>query len=173
MWSGNSAKTVLARRYGAWFAKLEKHPGSSTPDGPSVVRLVTAALHENPQALVNVDAIGIGSSPVDWLKGLNIGRLQAINFGAHATGKDKSGMLSFCNVRAKAYWMVRELLDPASGERLVLPPDPELLADLTAVRWSMTVRGVKLEEKSEVSKRIGRSPDAADALVMACLLTKG
>ena len=170
---GGAAKTVLTKRYGAWFAPLEKHPGTSTPDGPSVVRLVAVAVRENPNALVNVDTIGIGSSPVDWLKGLNIGRLQAVNFGAHASGKDKSGMLSFVNVRAKSYWMVRELLDPASGEKLAIPPDPELLADLTAVRWKVTVRGVQLEEKSEVSKRIGRSPDAADSFVLSCLLTRG
>ena len=166
---GGAAKTVLAKRYGPWWAPLEKHAGSATPDGPSVVRLVSAAVRENPNALVNVDAIGIGSSPVDWLRGLNVGRLQAINFGAGTSAKEKSGLLGFCNVRAYAYWLVRDLLDPASKQDLALPPDAELLADLTAVRWSVTPRGIKLEDKQEVAKRIGRSPDCADAFVLSCL----
>lgn len=170
---GGAAQTVLARRYGPWFAPLEKHPGASTPDGPSVVRLVAAALGENVHALVNVDAIGIGSSPVDWLRGLNVGVLHAVNFGAGTPARDKSGLLGFMNVRAYAYWLVRDLLDPASKQDLALPPDPELLADLTAVRWSVTPRGIKLEDKQEVAKRIGRSPDCADATVLSCLVKKG
>lgn len=170
---GGAAKTVLCKRYGPWFAPLEKHPGRSTPDGPAVVRLVTAAVREQPSALVNLDAIGIGSSPVDFLRGLNVGRLHAVNFGAGTQAKDRSGMLGFVNVRAHAYWLVRELLDPASKQDLAVPPDPELLADLTAVRWSVTPRGVKLEDKQEVAKRIGRSPDCADAFVLSCLMAKG
>jgi hypothetical protein len=48
-----------------------------------------------------------------------------------------------------------------------LPPDPLLLADLTAPTFEITSRGIKVETKEEVIKRLGRSPDRGDAVVMA------
>jgi hypothetical protein len=53
---------------------------------------------------------------------------------------------------------------------LALPPDQELLSDLTAARWSPTAQGIKIEPKEDLVKRLGRSPDCADALVLATLL---
>lgn len=50
---------------------------------------------------------------------------------------------------------------------LALPPDRELRADLTAPRWNMTPRGIQVESKDDVKQRIGRSPDAGDAVVLA------
>jgi hypothetical protein len=41
---GGDDKTVLARRFGSWYAELEKHSGSSTPDGQHVANLVLVAL---------------------------------------------------------------------------------------------------------------------------------
>jgi hypothetical protein len=52
---------------------------------------------------------------------------------------------------------------------LALPPDPELLADLAAGRWVVTAAGIKMESKEEIRKRLGRSPDCADAVVLAHL----
>jgi hypothetical protein len=48
-----------------------------------------------------------------------------------------------------------------------LPPDPELEADLCAPRWSMQTNGIKIEAKEDIKKRIGRSPDSADAVVIS------
>ena len=52
---------------------------------------------------------------------------------------------------------------------LAICPDNELLADLTAPRWKMTVSGVQIEKKEEIEKRIGRSPDCGDAVVYAVM----
>jgi hypothetical protein len=62
---------------------------------------------------------------------------------------------------------VREALDPDSGQDIALPPDRDLRADLTAPRWSITARGIQVESKEEIRKRIGRSPDAGDAVMLA------
>lgn len=169
---GGAAKTVIAPRHGPWFAPLKKYPGSSTPDGPAVVRLVVEAIRSNPQALVNIDTLNVGYSPVDWARGLNVGRLQPINFGGPTADWKSKGGLRAVNVRAKSYWLFRELLDPSEKADLALPPDRELLADLTAARWKITPRGIQLEEKKEIIKRIGRSPDCADAVVLAALVRK-
>jgi hypothetical protein len=69
-------------------------------------------------------------------------------------------------VRAASYWKLRECLDPAHGEELALPPDPELLADLCAARYKLTASGIQLEAKEEIVQRLGRSPDSADAVVL-------
>jgi hypothetical protein len=173
---GGAAKTVLARRYGTWFAPLEKHPGKSTPDGPAVVALIRLALRENPRALVCLDALGVGASPRDFLALAQgeggIVNLFPVDFGGKTEATDSSGQLHFANTRAQAYWHLRELLDPSGPSQVSLPPDPELLADLTAPRWSLQVRGILIEPKDDIVKRIGRSPDCADAVVNSILIPR-
>src|SRR5579883_878897 len=142
-------------------------PRASTPDGPAVARLVKLASLENKQCVVNIDVVGVGSSPYDFCRHAGISNLHPINFAEGTDRRDRSGQLEFYNVRAFAYWRLREALDPSGTEQIALPPDPELLADLTAARWEMTPQGVKIEKKVDIAKRIGRSPDCADACVLA------
>ena len=75
--------------------------------------------------------------------------------------------LAFVNLRAAAYWRMREWLDPELGFNLALPPGREVLAELCAPRYKMTTAGIQLEAKDEVKKRLSRSPDVGDALVMS------
>ena len=56
---------------------------------------------------------------------------------------------------------------------LALPPDPELLADLTAPRYELRVSGVAVESKEDIRDRIGRSTDAGDAVGLACWRGQG
>lgn len=74
----------------------------------------------------------------------------------------------FYNKRSQALWQFREALDPAQdgGSPIALPDDPILIADLTAPRFEVGSRGIKVETKEDVVKRIGRSPDRGDAVVM-------
>ena len=58
------------------------------------------------------------------------------------------------------------MLDPIDGENIALPDDPEILADLTAPRWHMSLQGIQIEDKDEIIKRLGRSPDCGDAIAM-------
>jgi len=60
------------------------------------------------------------------------------------------------------------MLDPASGMNIELPPDPQLKADLCAPTYEIREGNVIFVEKKEaVKKRIGRSPDRADAVLYA------
>ena len=98
-------------------------------------------------------------------------RIEAVKFnGAHAaTGRTKDRTLDFANKRAAAWWAFREALDPdqRDGSPICLPDDPALRADLAAPHWELTARGILIEDKDEIRKRLGRSPDKADAVVMA------
>ena len=42
-------------------------------------------------------------------------------------------------------------------------------AELTTVRWKLVPNGIQVESKDEIKKpdRLGRSPDRADAVIMA------
>jgi len=163
---GGMDQTVLARRYGNWFAPIEKHPGRATPDGGSVAGLVALGLAEGGRA--NIDVIGVGSSAYDSCiqAGLEV---YPVNFAAGTVMTDETGTLKMINKRAEFYWRMREALDPkrSEEEQLALPNDPELLGDLRAPRWKMQSNGVKIESKEDIKARIGRSPDCADAVVLA------
>jgi hypothetical protein len=167
---GGKDKTVLSPRYGAWFAPLEKHPGSSTPDGPAAAALVFQALTAGGYA--NIDVIGVGASVFDLCRQQDA-NANPINFADASSMTDRSGTLRMANKRAEAYWTLREALDPEKGDGLMLPPDRELLADLCAPRWSMRVSGIQVESKEDIVKRLGRSPDCGDAVVLAALSDGG
>jgi hypothetical protein len=163
---GGKDQTVLAKRYDNWYAELEKLPGSATPDGPAVAGLVVVA--KGSQApRINVDVIGVGSSVYDTLILLNIDGVSPVNFAEGTDNRDESGQLGFMNKRAEFYWRMREALDPTSGQDIALPPDRELRADLCAPKWEPTPRGIKIESKEQIQKRIGRSTDCGDAVVLA------
>jgi hypothetical protein len=161
---GGKDKTVIAKLYGKWFAPLDKYPGASTPDGPTVAAL--ALPYSNALCGLFVDVIGVGGAVYDALKGH--ARVAGVNFAEGAPmDRDKSGKLKFRNVRAMAYWRLREALDPHTGDGLALPPDPELEADLKAAKWSLTTGGILIESKEDIQERIGRSPDSGDAVALA------
>jgi hypothetical protein len=48
----------------------------------------------------------------------------------------------------------------------MLPPIPELVAEMTTPTYSFTNGKIILEDKDQVKKRLGRSPDLADALAL-------
>ena len=167
---GGQDQTVLSPRYKTWFAPLLKYPGTQTPDGPSVAALVAQAVVSRPKAPVNLDVIGVGASAYDFCRQRRLS-VAPINFAVGCDRRDRAGVLEFINLRAWAYWSLRESLDPNGPDPVALPPDKELLADLTAPRWTMTPSGIKVEKKEEIRSRLGRSPDCADAVVLAHLPT--
>jgi hypothetical protein len=168
---GGSDATVLAPRYGDWFAALGKHKGSDTPDGKTAAALAVKVFE--PGSFINVDAIGYGASAAERLidrppDGHGLAAF-AVNVALPSEHKDRSGKYKMRNIRAEMYWRLREDLDPEFGSKMALPDDPELLADLTAPTYEITSAGIKIEAKDEIKKRIGRSPDCGDAVALATL----
>lgn len=164
---GGGDCTVISPRYNNWFSRLTKVPGKSTPDGPTSAALIQSC-YSGEDAYINIDVSGgFGGSPYDILKQLYGSKVKGINFAEGTELKDKTGKIPFTNVRAGMYWSFREALDPVSGQNLALPPDPELLADLTAPRYKMLATGIQIEPKDKIIQRIGRSPDKGDAIVLA------
>ena len=72
----------------------------------------------------------------------------------------------FKNLRSQMWWVTREAL--RKGEICFEVDDPRLREDLTAPRYTITGdKVIQVESKDEIKKRIGRSTDAADAVVYA------
>ena len=161
---GGKDKTVICKRYGAWFDVPIGYPGAMTQDGPRVAALVMNEREGEP--IINVDVIGIGSSVYDSLVAQDI-TVNPVNFAEGSSATDKSGKFSMRNVRAAAWWAMREALDPESKQDIALPPGGEVLADLTAPHWKLSTSGILVESKEDIKQRLGRSPDVGDALVLA------
>ncbi len=167
---GGADKTVITKRYGNFVEKQICHAGASTPDGHLVCNLVTKEMSS--PCHVYVDVIGVGSSAYDALRRHFDGKQQKLNIhGFNASNKpscnDKTGLLTFFNMRAQGYWLLREALDPETGDNICLPDDRELLADLCAAKWEPRASGIIIEDKERIKERIGRSPDKADSLIYA------
>lgn len=166
---GGIDHTVIARRHGTWFDEPIRKPGQQSPDGPTVAAYVIAARRN--QAVVHIDVVGWGSSPHDFLTGNGVQSV-GVNGASGATGvTDDRASLRFANRRAEIWWRMREALDPDRDNGIELPPDPQLKADLCTPKWKLTVRGIQVEAKEEIIKRIGRSPDDGDAYVLANIAT--
>lgn len=151
-----------------WFDEPIELEGSETPNGPSVAGQVIAFLRDN--AVVHIDVIGVGSSPYDFLRDLNIQSV-GVNVSESARGTDKSGRLRFANYRSELWWRMREALDPASNTGICLPPNRRLLADLTAVTWKLSGSTISVASRDELVKRLGKSPDHGSAYVLALIDT--
>jgi hypothetical protein len=174
---GGPAQTVISKRYGNWFAPLTKYRGKQTPDGRAAVLLVKKDLVEAgdpPSSLVYIDSVGVGASAYDESRNHHPEvRFYPFKGGASTGTRDRSRLWSFQNMRAYAYWNLRELLDPNSGQDIALPPDQEMLADLCCVRWEPRGMNIVLEPKEDIEERLGRSIDAGDAVCMAALPARG
>lgn len=160
---GGADQTTIARLRGRVVEPLVALPGSATPDGGSVAAL---ALQQHADGCpVGVDVVGVGASTYDQLAG-SVPAVP-INAGAGTDARDRSGSLEFVNVRAAMWWLFREALDPDKGEGIVLPDDPQLRAELLAPRFKVQGRRIAVESKDELRRRLGRSTDRADAVLMA------
>jgi len=164
---GGLDKTSAARRHGQWFDELVTAPGIVTKDGPTAAAFAAPLLRNG--APVAVDAIGIGSSALDFLNGL--GLLVYPVVGSEASPMlDSSGQMRMRNRRAEMYWRLREALDPTNPDPISLPPDQELLGDLTAVRYKVVTMGkqaaIQIRDKDEIREVLGRSPDKGDSVAM-------
>lgn len=164
---GGTDAMTAAPRHGSWFDRIKTIPGSFVKDGPTGAAFVVPLIRNG--APVAIDAIGVGGSVLDFLVGL--GMLCVPVVGSSASSQlDKTGNLRFRNKRAEMYWLLREALDPTNPDPISLPPDDELLVELTAVRYKVVTAGkvaaILVRDKDEIREAIGRSPDRADAVAM-------
>lgn len=166
---GGADRTILAPRFGTWYAPLIERAGILTPTGSHVAGMVVEVRRNNAVIVMDMGG-GYGGSAKERLSDNNID-VRPFNSANGSNERTKDKQLSFVNKRSEAIWRFREALDPDQdgGASIALPNDPQVLAELTAPRWKLTPNGILIEPKDELKEpeRLGRSPDKGDAIVMA------
>ena len=107
--------------------------------------------------VIAVDDIGLGGGVTDNLKAAKV-PVRAVNVGAAAKEADR-----FANKRAELTWHLRAVLESGGS----LPDDPGLRAELGALKWLPRSGRIAVTPKDEIKRFLGRSPDRADALILA------
>lgn len=151
-------KTVFCFRRGRFCSEFTSFSGL---DNVAVANQATHYIRNFKPARVFVDAGGVGGGVVDILHDRGFKKIvRAVMFGSRALNDDR-----YHNRRAEMWDELRQWLN--TEQTVKIPDDEKLCAELCAVDKKYDSRGrLQLEEKDEVKKRLGRSPDMADALAL-------
>lgn len=114
-----------------------------------------------PAAIV-VDVIGIGAGVVDRLLELGYNVI-SVNAAETATSEP------LCKRERDAIW--KRARDWLEAGKCRIPDDDQLAMELTAAHYEYDSTGVlKIEGKKEMKKRVGRSPDKADSMMLSLMV---
>lgn len=151
-----------------FFDDLITEPGSATPTGREVARLILDERLDG--SLIVLDGTGgwAGSTEATLRE-----RYKIMDIELHTVSKRDGSrppdmpMYSYHNLRAKMWWELRLALDPKSEYQIALPPRPRLRVQLSTPHFKIVKGELLVEEKEDIRKRIGSSTDEADAVAGA------
>ena len=150
-------KTVLTPKEGKRVLPQESWGKKNTME---TVGMVRNKIGEN--EIIQVDMCGLGAGVFDRLAELEQPTI-GLDSAKNAFDKQK-----FHNLRAEMWWFTRELFERQyeEGDVLSIPNDPELIEDLSGLRYHTKSDGkIIVEDKEHYKKRLGRSPDKGDSFV--------
>ncbi len=158
-------KTVYLYREGGTVQKIEEVQKMDTME---VVGWARGFIDADEPDAVAIDVIGIGSGVYDRFEELNYD-VTPVNVGESPS--DDDAKKRFYNLRAEIFWHLRDLFKPdkvTGKSQISIPDDSELKKELREIRYKYSSeKTIKLEAKDEMKKRLGVSPDKADALALA------
>lgn len=171
---GGQDWTVFARRAGNWILPLQRRAGINSQNGFEVAQHALSIVHgtaARPAICVDMTG-GWGNGPYDIIS-QNWPETYGVNANVKVQATDRSGAYKMLNTRAYLWWQMREMLDPDNTaiderDRLILPDDPDLIVQLAAPRYQTRQGGwLSIESKDDIRKRLGRSTDDADAVLLS------
>lgn len=166
-------RSVLSARRGNLVHAIRVNTEPNTAFAVQQILEEIAGSSEKPDELL-LDAVGIGAGPADQISAAGLNPTP-VNVGVPADeggvdGDAAASATGFANLRALAYWRLRT--DFREGRIAISGAIPEAIIDslaeeLEATRWKFNLSNkIQIEPKDEIKKRIGRSPDIADALML-------
>lgn len=133
-------------------------PGSETRDTTLFIAKVCTLVQERKPDAVFVDSTGVGGPVADQLRRLMPGvPIIDVNFASAAPDRH------YANMRTYMWWQMREALRAG----LAIDDSPGIEMELTSPEYTHNrIDQVALEKKADIKKRLGISPDDADALAL-------
>jgi hypothetical protein len=117
-----------------------------------------------PAMRICTDDIGLGGGVTDFLSHHGA-YVDGVNVGRRAEDE------RFFNQKAEIWWHARDLFREG---RVSIPNDDKLIRQLSSVKFRYRATGkIIVEPKEDTKKRLGMSPDRADALVLTLWASKG
>jgi hypothetical protein len=161
---GGADSTIIQLRYGSYFCSPIEIPTTVARTGPEVAGEIIKRRTDESQIVV--DANGVGASVYDTLSPTIEGTMAYVgSYKGYLA--DASGSYGFPTLRSQSYWKLREALDPAAPCPLAIPDDPDLIQELLAHNWAEQSGKIVVTPKEKIQEALKRSPDKADALVLA------
>lgn len=155
-----SDETVIAVRRGNRVRIAATAQGHDTMRTTGqILRIARAEAAKGPERpVLVVDDIGLGGGITDRLR--EIGEFKVQPFNAASAARDPK---KYPNKRSEMWFDFAERLTTID-----LDDDEQLAADLVAPTYRIDSQGRRVvEAKSDTKKRLGRSPDRADAVLMS------
>lgn len=163
---GGTDETVIRERRGV-LAGREWRIRTDRPE--KIAPLVLRALRESRATKVKVDSIGVGFGVIGELRnaakrGEHTAQVVGINVSENPRDKKK-----FVNKRAEMWWEIgREMSAQGLWDLSQMENADITCAQLLQPRWFLDSKGrIQIESKDDIRERTGRSPDNADALLLA------
>ena len=157
-------ESIIAKRFGRKCTELIPVVG----DEMKLISYIRLHYHRHSMDCVKVDGIGVGHPVISRAKEIGLNAL-CVKSSWSPCEEDEMEE-SFANLRAQLYWNLRCLLDPNRAINpfpIGLPRDEMLLQELSEIKWKPDGKGrIQIEDKDAIRKRMGRSPDRADAVVI-------
>ena len=163
--AGGTDRTVLWIRCGP--RAIRRYDWRGYNDPAELSTLVSAVLLEHEVSVVKVDTIGVGWGVAGLLDvARDHGEHTAAVMGVKVS-ESPDDSSQFLNKRAEIWWRAREA--SRLGEWDLTALDDDDVDELTAVRYhTSNPKGkIQVESKDELKKRLKKSPDSADALLLA------
>lgn len=164
---GEDDSVIKPRRGHYAWPSIEVHGFDSFEVADEVLKAITRYINPGEATLpiVKVDASGgHGSGVIDYLRRTGKCIVVPVDAGSGSSVLTPAKTKAFFNLRAELWWTIREWLEAGGA----MPPEPDLEAELRAPVYDFTAKMSKrVESKDDIKKRLGRSPDRADALALA------
>lgn len=151
-------RTVICCRKGATIAEMKSYPSM---DLTNLVHELNGFIYRHKPEQINVDSTGHGAWVPDALKATGI-LVKPINFAESSRYETK-----YANMRTEIYGLASDFFTKGGKLR---PQDIDLERELSASYYTLDNKNrIKLIPKEEIKKRIGKSPDIADAFCLSLL----
>jgi phage terminase large subunit len=156
---GDDSSALAKRRGNALVEPVKVWRGKDLMETCGLVKVEYDAAGQHRPVEILVDVIGLGAGVVDRLRelglpvrGVNVAELPALDGNR------------FQRLRDELWWKAREWFEARDCS---IPDDESLIDELAGPLYSLTSSGkIQVEPKAHMKRRIGRSPDKADAFCL-------